>query len=240
MDGRRFTIAELEDLAQRALIGAGAAEWVVRSLSRAVAAEEAGGRPERGFDALAAYCEDVAAGRVDGEAVPEVERPADAVVRVDAAQGLAHPAVEAGFGELVPLARRIGAAVLIVRGSGPSATPDIHARWLAEEGLVGIALGHAPDCATAVALPVGTGRGAVVLDAAPADAMLMGALGLVVRSLAGPEPGGLVFAALDPAQISGQPLAALPLAGREGPAAEPRVVLSEEVLGRIARWAAPD
>lgn len=180
MQNRVMTEDAIRDLAWRALRAAGAAEWSAMPLARAIAAEEAAGLKIVGLAYLPTYCRHLETGRVDGQAVPVVERPADAVVAVDAAHGFAHPAIEAGFGELIPLAQRIGAAVMPVRRSYNAAGLGMHTRWLAEEGLFAIGVSNAPASLFApggrrrvlgtnpvsIAAPDGAGGAAVLIDQA--------------------------------------------------------------------------
>lgn len=149
--------ADLRDLARRALAGAGAAEWVARALARTIAAEGAAGLAR-----LPGCCAALAEGRVDGQAVPVVERPAAGVVAVDAAGGFAEPAIEAGFGELIPLVRRAGVAALSITRAKGEPGPGVHLRWLAEEGL-----SARPDGAALVVADPALVPGAEVPEAPP-------------------------------------------------------------------------
>lgn len=213
MDTVRRTEEEIRAFADRALRAAGAAEWSAAALARVVAAEAAAALPGGGLARLLACCTALAEGRADGQAVPVVERPADAVVRVDAAGGLADPAIEAGLGELIPLARRIGAAVLALRrAAGPPGSP-VHARWLAEEGL--IALG-APGEAGAPHSPPLAGVFLVVLDP--------GAL----------DPGA---AGLGAVGLGASPARAVPEGSPEG--SPTGIALPRALIEALARWAAP-
>ena len=112
-----LTLDEIEDLAQRALVAAGTSETNAQPLARATAATEADGVASHGLAYIPIYCEHVRCGKVDGRAQPVLSRPAPAVIAVDAATGFAHPAIDFGFGALIPTARELGVAVLAVRNS---------------------------------------------------------------------------------------------------------------------------
>ena len=108
MTHRRLTIDEIETLAFDALSVSGAAARAARPLAKAVAAAEAEGIASHGLAYVPVYCEHLACGKVDGSAVPRVMNPGPATIAVDAGTGFAHPAIDLGFEQLVPLAREMG------------------------------------------------------------------------------------------------------------------------------------
>lgn len=137
-------IEEIEALAQRALMRAGASRENAASLARAIAAAEAEGLASHGLAYLATYCEHLGCGKVKGDATPAVTQPAPAVLTVDAGSGFAHPAIEAGFKRLVPLARSQGIAHLAIRNSYNCGVLGYHTERLAAEGLVALGFTNAP------------------------------------------------------------------------------------------------
>jgi len=140
----RMTVAQIEALASRALMRAGASATAAASLARAIAAAEREGLASHGLGYLATYCEHLGCGKVIGGAVPEVTRPAPGVIVVDAGSGFAHPAIDAGFAELVPLARSQGIAQLAIRNSYNCGVLGYHTERLAAAGLVGLGFTNAP------------------------------------------------------------------------------------------------
>ena len=171
-------VAEIQALAERALAKAGASAAAAKSLARAIAAAERDGLASHGLAYLPTYCEHLACGKVVGAAVPMVERPAGGVVTVDAGCGFAHPAIDAGFKELVPLAKTQGIAGLAIRNSYNCGVLGYHTERLAREGLVGIGFTNAPASIApsggikpvfgtnpwSVAAPDGRGGAAFVID----------------------------------------------------------------------------
>lgn len=143
-DTALLQLAEIERLAQAALLRAGASEPSAKSLAKAIAAAERDGIASHGLAYLATYCEHLRCGKVVGQAVPVVARPAPAVVAVDAGSGFAHPAIDAGFAELVPLARAQGIAGMAVRNSYNCGVLGYHTERLAEAGLVALGFTNAP------------------------------------------------------------------------------------------------
>ncbi|MDX2205255.1 MAG: Ldh family oxidoreductase [Hyphomicrobiaceae bacterium] len=135
---------EIERLARTALVRAGAAEASAASLAKGIAAAEGDGIASHGLAYLATYCEHLGCGKVAGQAVPQVARPAPGVVAVDAGTGFAHPAIDAGFDELVPLARSQGIAGMAVRNSYNCGVLGYHTERLAQAGLLALGFTNAP------------------------------------------------------------------------------------------------
>jgi (2R)-3-sulfolactate dehydrogenase (NADP+) len=144
MPTRNMTLTEIEDLAFRALKGAGTRPESAASLARAVAAAERDGTQSHGLMYVPIYCEHVQCGKVIGTAVPVLDTPATSSIVVDAGSGFAHPAIDAGFESLVPLAKEAGIAALSVRNSYNCGALGYHVERLAEHGLVGLGFTNAP------------------------------------------------------------------------------------------------
>lgn len=171
-------IAEIERLASTALEHAGASPAAAASLAAAIAAAERDGIASHGLAYLPTYCQHLQCGKVVPEAVPQVARPAPGVVTVDAQSGFAHPAIDAGFAELVPLVRAQGIATLTVRNSYNCGVLGYHTENLARAGLVGLGFTNAPASIASsggkrpvlgtnpwsVAVPNGKGGAAIVID----------------------------------------------------------------------------
>jgi (2R)-3-sulfolactate dehydrogenase (NADP+) len=141
---RRMTLPEIEDLAFRALVAAGTSQANARALAAATAATEADGVVSHGLAYIPIYAEHVRCGKVDGHALPEVTQTRPGVLVADAGTGFAHPAIDAGFARLIPLARAQGIAALFVRESYNCGVLGIHTARLAEAGLVGLGFTNAP------------------------------------------------------------------------------------------------
>jgi (2R)-3-sulfolactate dehydrogenase (NADP+) len=171
-------IADIERLAQAALAKAGAGPQAAKSLAAAIAAAERDGIASHGLAYLATYCQHLQCGKVVPTAVPQVARPAPGVVTVDAQSGFAHPAIDAGFTELMPLARSQGIATLTIRNSYNCGVLGYHTETLARAGLVGLGFTNAPASIAAsggkrpvlgtnpwsLAVPDGNGEAAIVID----------------------------------------------------------------------------
>lgn len=157
MSNVQMTLDEINALALAALVAAGATQEQAQPLAAAVAAAEADGIASHGLAYVPTYCEHLRCGKVDGNAVPEVSKPKPALLVVDAKSGFAHPAIEAGFNALIPLAREMGIAGLAIRNSYNCGVLGYHTERIAAAGLLGLGYTNAP----ASIAPFG-GRKAVV------------------------------------------------------------------------------
>jgi len=152
-----LTLEQIETLAYDALTAAGTSPENARPLAIATAATEAEGIASHGLAYIPVYCEHVKCGKVDGQAVPVLTRPRPGVICADAGTGFAHPAIAAGFADLMPLAREQGIAALAVRNSYNCGVLGFHTRQLALNGFLALGFTNAP----ASIAPVG-GRRPVV------------------------------------------------------------------------------
>ena len=139
-----LTLDEIERLSQSALEAAGTTANNARPLARATAETEALGVASHGMAYIPIYCEHVQCGKVNGAAIPTVESPKPGVIRVDAATGFAHSAIEAGFRPLVDAAREQGVAVLAIHNSYNCGVLGVHTARLAGAGLLALGFTNAP------------------------------------------------------------------------------------------------
>jgi len=173
-----LTIREIEALAERALVKAGATQEAGASVAKAIAAAERDGIPSHGLAYLGTYCEHLACGKVIGSAVPKVMQEMPGTIVVDAGSGFAHPAIDAGFARLVPVARGQGIALMAVRNSYNCGVLGYHTEQLARQGLLGLGFTNAPASIAAsggrkavlgtnpwsIAVPDGPGGASIVID----------------------------------------------------------------------------
>jgi len=139
-----LTAAEIEALAMRALMNAGASETNARSVAKSSAAAHGDGVASHGLAYVPIYCEHVQCGKVKGDAQPTLAKPKPAALVADAANGFAHPAIDLGFEQLVPLAKEQGIACLAIRNSYNCGVLGYHTFRLAHQGLLSIGFTNAP------------------------------------------------------------------------------------------------
>jgi (2R)-3-sulfolactate dehydrogenase (NADP+) len=175
---QQLSLDDINRLALSALLAAGATQQQAEPLAAAITAAEADGIASHGLAYLTTYCEHLKCGKVDGKAVPEVSKPKPALIVVDAKSGFAHPAIDAGFKALIPLAREFGIAGLAVRNSYNCGVLGYHTERLAGAGLLGLGYTNAPASIApfggkkavigtnpfAIAAPDGKGCAAISID----------------------------------------------------------------------------
>ena len=116
------------------------ASLTIASLLRA----EMEGLPSHGFSRIPYYAAQSAAGKVDGHAVPLVERVKPGVVTVDARCGFAFRAFADGLPVAVQAAKESGVALLAVRNSHHAGVLGFPVADLAEQGLVALGFANSP------------------------------------------------------------------------------------------------
>ena len=116
------------------------ASLTIASLLRA----EMEGLPSHGFSRIPYYAAQSAAGKVDGHAVPLVERVKPGVVTVDARCGFAFRAFADGLPVAAQAAQESGVALLAVRNSHHAGVLGFPVADLAEQGLVALGFANSP------------------------------------------------------------------------------------------------
>ena len=178
METVTISLDEVGELAVSALSGAGARQDNAASVARSTVAAERDGIRSHGLMYVPVYAEHVACGKVDGAAVPSVERTRPGAIRVDAQSGFAHPAIDAGWGDLMAAARENGVAVMTLHNSYNCGVLGHHAERLAAAGFLGLCFTNAPASIApiggrkpvvgtnpfALGVPDGKGGAAFVID----------------------------------------------------------------------------
>ena len=173
-----LTLAQVEQIAQSALEGAGASPTNAASVARSTVRAERDGIRSHGLMYVPIYAEHVACGKVDGIAIPKVTKPRPGAVCVDAKSGFAHPAIDAGWQQLVEASRTNGVAAMTIKNSYNCGVLGHHAERLAEDGLIGLCFTHAPASIApiggkkpvigtnpfSIAVPDGNGGATLVID----------------------------------------------------------------------------
>ena len=144
MNTEKLNLTQVESLATEALIGAGTLPESAMSVGKAARAAERDGIRSHGLLYVPIYCEHVKCGKVDGSAVPEVIQSRLSAIQVDAKTGFAHPAIDAGFKELIPLVKSNGCVGLTISNSYNCGVLGYHVERLAEAGLVGMGFTNSP------------------------------------------------------------------------------------------------
>ena len=158
---RRLTLPDATTLAREALQLAGASLSAAEALAEATVAAEAAGQPNVGFAHLIDHLEALKAGRIKGDAVPVLSRPAAAIFHSDAGGGIAQLGFDMAFEALVAAARDLGIALFAQHNAYTCGALGWFASRLAHEGLVAIAASNGP------ALMAGSGGATRVFSTNP-------------------------------------------------------------------------
>lgn len=141
----RFGIEELTELAARALQASKVSAENARIVAEALVAAEADGLPSHGISRIPFYAEQAKSGKVDGHAVPSVQRPAKAAVRVDARNGFAFPSIRAGLDAALEITRDLGVAAVVLTRSHHAGALSHPVERAAESGQVALAFSNTPS-----------------------------------------------------------------------------------------------
>ncbi|MEM9797169.1 MAG: Ldh family oxidoreductase [Pseudomonadota bacterium] len=137
-------IAELERLAKAAFTKAGATPEIAARVGAALVFAERDGQAGHGLSRMPSYASQVAAGKVDGAAVPKVSRPAPGLIRVDAGHGFAFPAIDMALDMLIDVAPGHGIACATLHRSHHAGQLGPHVERLADAGLVALMVANTP------------------------------------------------------------------------------------------------
>ena len=140
---RRMTLEAVETLALDCLTACGAVPMQAGAVARSIRDAEAEGTRGIGLGYLPWYCGHLKVGKIAGDAVPAVRQTAPGTVQVDAGDGFAHPAYEAGEVALVTAARSQGIAMLGITNAYACGVLGYFTARLARQGLVAMMFANA-------------------------------------------------------------------------------------------------
>jgi delta1-piperideine-2-carboxylate reductase len=146
VDTQTISFSDLTELLRQIFLRHGTSADVARVLAENCASAERDGSHSHGIFRIKGYLSSLAAGWVDGQAVPNVEDVGAGFVRVDAGGGFAQPAMQAAKALLIEKARTAGIAILAIRNSHHFAAlwPDVEP--FAQEGLVALSVVNSMTC----------------------------------------------------------------------------------------------
>lgn len=139
-----LTLDNIHQLAKLALLGAGASEQAAQAVAQSTVWAERDGIRSHGLQYVPIYADHIKCGKVVGQAQPIVIQASPSSIRVDAANGFAHPAIDAAWDKFTAAANTQGVAVLTVHNSYNCGVLGHHAKRLAENGYLGLCFTHAP------------------------------------------------------------------------------------------------
>lgn len=150
----KINTEEAIKIVQEAAVRAGASSDVAFSLAQAVVAAEWAGKSSVGFSHLLDYLNAFSAGRISGNAEPEITTPSPSMIRVDAKYGIAQLGFDRAFNQMKDQANLYGITVFSQKNSYTVGELGYYTRRLAEVGLVAFAACNS----TAHVTTVGSGQ----------------------------------------------------------------------------------
>ena len=139
MSDVHLTLSEGHALAMRGLTRAGLSAENAKPIADVMMSAERDACQSHGLFRMPGFCAGVSCGRIEGVTRPDVKDAAPGVVKVDANNGYAAPAIEAGMPMLIEKARAQGIASMAIIRSHHFSTLWCDVEHLAEHGLVGFA-----------------------------------------------------------------------------------------------------
>lgn len=146
VDTQAISFSDLTELLRQIFLRHGTSAEVAAVLAQNCASAERDGSHSHGIFRINGYLSSLAAGWVDGQAVPKVEDVGAGFVRVDAGGGFAQPAMQAAKALLIDKVRTAGIAILAIRNSHHFAAlwPDVEP--FAQQGLVALSVVNSMTC----------------------------------------------------------------------------------------------
>ena len=138
------SLIDLTEIAERALVAAGAGAAMAAATAKALVGADAQGLTSHGVARVPQYAGFLKNGRADGKAVAAMVRAKGAAILVDAKDGLAFPACDLAIAEAIVRAREYGIAIAGVTNSHHFGVAAYHLEAVAAQGMAGIAMGNSP------------------------------------------------------------------------------------------------
>ena len=141
----KLSVEALRQLGLEVFLAAGVPGETATCVVDALVLAELDGMPSHGFSRIPFYADQALSGKVNRTARPTTLRAAPAMVRVDACNGFAFPAIDAGLAETIPLAREYGVAAFGVTRSHHCGVAGHHVEHAARAGLLALAFSNTPS-----------------------------------------------------------------------------------------------
>ena len=115
-----------------------------KEVADALICAEIDGQSGHGLSRVPSYILQLSSGKVDGNAKPTIVGSNGAVIRIDAKNGFAYPALSLAIKELVSCSKKYGIAVASISHSHHFGQAGRHVERLAESELIGLMFGNTP------------------------------------------------------------------------------------------------
>ena len=144
MSERHFSQAEAVAYITDALARENVSQPNALSVAKALVNAEIAGQKGHGFSRVASYAVQARSGKVAGYAVPQANLNGAAMLRIDAANGFAFPAIDLAIEQLIPLCAETGIAAAGLTRSHHCGQLGAHVERLAEAGCVAMMFANSP------------------------------------------------------------------------------------------------
>lgn len=149
MSSKYYQSAELVELISRALAASKTSPENAASVARALVAAEIDGQKGHGLSRVAAYSAQARSGKVDGHAVPRLDRTRGASVMIDAAHGFAYPAFDLSVSEIPEIAKETGVAGVGITRSHHAGALGLVVERFAQDGMIALMVSNSPSAIAA-------------------------------------------------------------------------------------------
>ena len=135
---------EAWDLAFNALVNNKTSEDNAKEVADALISAEFDGQSGHGLSRIPSYVEQLTSGKVNGTEAPSILSSNGSVIRIDANNGFAYPAISLALKEVTSTCKKFGIAAASISRSHHFGQAGRHVEILAENGLIGLMFGNTP------------------------------------------------------------------------------------------------
>ena len=136
---------EAWDLAFNALVNNKTTEDNAKEVADAPISAEIDGQSGHGLSSIPSYVEQLTSGKVNGNEAPSILSSKGSVIRIDANNGFAYPAISLALKEITSTCKKFGIAAASISRSHHFGQAGRHVEILAENGLIGLMFGNTPQ-----------------------------------------------------------------------------------------------
>ena len=115
-----------------------------KEVSDALISAEFDGQSGHGISRVPSYVEQLTSGKVNGKEAPSLLGSEGSVIRIDANNGFAYPAISLAIKEITITCKKFGIAAASISRSHHFGQAGRHVEILAENGLIGLMFGNTP------------------------------------------------------------------------------------------------
>ena len=143
---KTLQISEKEawNLVFNALVNNQTSEDNAKEVADALISAEFDGQSGHGISRVPSYIEQLTSGKVNGKEAPSLLDSQGSVIRIDANNGFAYPAISLALKEITITCKKFGIAAASISRSHHFGQAGRHVEILAENGLIGLMFGNTP------------------------------------------------------------------------------------------------